>query len=795
MPIQPTKKRRSTAKKSSSSSRKTGSGRNKRKKPHRATKPRRWLGRLLALGFLCTLLLSIYILFLDYKVRVKFEGKRWAVPARVYGRPLELYVGAAITPEQLAAELAQLGYRKVKAPTQPGSWSRNAGHFRLLTRAFQFWDGTEPARTLDLRFKRQRLSRMQDQAVGELALMRLEAPEIGSIHPAHQEDRLLVQRSQLPDTFVQLLLAVEDRAFYSHHGVDPRGIFRAIWANIRARRLTQGGSTLTQQLIKNFYLTSARTIWRKLNEAVMALLLEAHYTKDEILEAYANEIFLGQDGSRAIHGFGLASRFYFNRPLAELDLSRQALLVALIRGPSYYNPRAHPERAKERRNLVLDILQGQGFVDTAAVAEAKRADLGLALRVSRSGGSYPAFMDFARRQLHRDYREEDLSSEGLRIFTTLDPWIQQQAEKALSGRLKTLEQQHRLAPGRLQGASVVVSRESGEVLAVVGGREAKYAGFNRALDAVRPIGSLVKPAIYLTALLQPQRYTLISRLDDSSISIQGPTGDVWSPDNYDHQEHGEVLLHQSLANSYNLATVRLGMELGLEEVVETLQKLGVNRPIQPVPAMLLGAVALSPMEVAQLYHTLGAGGFHSQIKGIREVQAADGEPLQRYPLRVSNAFTRAPVYLLNRILQEVVRSGTGKSLSRFLSPEMNIAGKTGTTGKLRDSWFAGFSGDMVAVVWTGRDDNTPAGLTGASGALQVWGDMMRKIDPAPLDLLQPDDVEKVWIAPESGLRADERCPEAQLYPFIDGSAPTIESGCVSGKIDGSIRGFMRRLFE
>ena len=751
--------------------------------------------RLLAVGFLFTVLLGTYVLYLDYKVRVKFEGKRWAIPARVYGRPLELYVGAAISPEQLTAELAHLGYRKVNTPTQPGSWTRNAGHFKILTRSFQFWDGTEPARTLELRFKSQRLAMMKDKAMGELALMRLEAPEIGSIHPAHKEDRLLVARSQLPDLLVKLLLAVEDRAFYHHHGIDPRGIVRAIWANIRAGRLTQGGSTLTQQLIKNFYLTSDRTIWRKINEAVMALLLEVHYDKDEILEAYANEIFLGQDGSRAIHGFGLASRFYFNRPLQELDLARQALLVALIRGPSYYNPRAHPERAKARRNLVLDILQGQGFVDAATASKAKRKELGLSQRASRSGGSYPAFMDFVRRQLHRDYREEDLSSEGLRIFTTLDPWIQQQAERALSERLQVLEREHKLPPGRLQGASVIVSRESGEVLAVVGGRETKYAGFNRALDAVRPIGSLIKPAIYLTALLQPERYTLITKLNDSSVSIRGPKGDVWSPNNYDHQLHGEILLHQSLANSYNLATVRLGMELGLDEIVKTLRKLGVKRPIQPVPAMLLGAVALSPMEVAQFYQTLGAGGFHTPIKGIREVLAADGGPLQRYPLNVSNAFSRAPVFLLNRIMQEVVRSGTGKGLSRFLSPELNIAGKTGTTDELRDSWFAGFSGDMVAVVWTGRDDNTPAGLTGASGALQVWGDTMRKIKPAPLDLLQPDDVERVWIAMESGLRADEHCAEAQLYPFVAGSAPTIESGCVSGQIDGSIRKFIRRIFK
>ncbi len=754
---------------------------------------RRWASRLLALGFLFSLILGVYLLYLDHTVRIKFEGKRWAVPARVYGRPLELYPGAPVTPDQLVAELQRMGYQSVRYPKQAASWSRNGGRFLIKARDFRFWDGQEPGRFLEINFDGERIARLSEVGSGELALVRLEAPEIGSIYPAHNEDRVLVQRKDLPDSLVQALIVMEDRTFRQHHGVDPRAIARAVWANLRAGGVVQGGSTLTQQLVKNFYLTRERSLWRKLNEAAMALLLEAHYDKEEILGAYANEIYLGQDGGRAIHGFGLASHFYFNRSLQELDLAQIALLVAQVRGPSYYDPRRHPERARERRDLVLKVMQEQGVITAKAAAAAQARPLG----VQKSGhgrGNYPAFMDLVRRQLHRDYREEDLTSEGLRIFTTLDPWAQQQAEAAVAARLTALEKQHRLPGGKLESAAVLVDGESGEVRAMVGGRSARYAGFNRALDAIRPIGSLVKPVVYLAALQRPDRYNLVTQLDDGPLSIAGRDGERWVPENYDHSSHGQVPLHVALAKSYNLATVRLGMEIGLDSVAELLGQLGIGRPVNPVPAMLLGSVSLSPLEVAQLYQTFAAGGFYSPLRAIRGVQSSTGQSLQRYPLTVRQSVDAAPVYLLNRNLQEVVRSGTGRGLAHYLDSSLNIAGKTGTTDELRDSWFAGFSGDKVAVVWVGRDDNKPAGLTGATGALQVWGDMMRRMHPLPLSLLRPDSVETVWIDPASGFRADEGCADARQYPFIAGSAPTVTASC-AGETGTSIQRLFRSFFE
>ncbi len=751
----------------------------KRKKTKRRNVKKKksfWLRRwLIKASLLSCLVVAGYVAYLDYVVQREFSGKRWAVPARVYGRPLELYPGATLALSQLLDELKRLGYASVRYPRQAGSYSRNGNRFLLHTRSFVFWDGKDPGQILDLQFSNRRLASLKTVAGKNLGLARLDAPPVGSIYPAHNEDRVLVQRSELPEKLVQALIAVEDRSFYQHFGVDAKAIARAMWANLRAGSVVQGGSTLTQQLVKNFFLTRERSLWRKANEALMALLLERRYGKSEILEAYSNEIYLGQDGERAIHGFGLASYFYFKRPLHELDLPRLSLLVALVRGPSYYDPRRHPERAKKRRQLVLNIMHDQGLITDKERMHAAAAPLGVTGSKGSRKERFPAFMDLVRRQLHRDYREEDLNSEGLRIFTTLDPWIQQQAEKAQTAQLTLLEAKK----NRLESAAVIADSQSGEVLAVLGGRTPGFAGFNRALDAIRPIGSLVKPAIYLAALMQPGRYNLLSLLEDTPLTVQSRNGESWTPKNYDNKAHGRVPLHQALAHSYNMATVRLGMSVGLGQVADQLQNLGLKRPVKAYPSMLLGAISLTPLEVTQLYQTLAAGGFYSPLRAIREVLTTEGEQLQRYPLTVKQMVPADAVYLVNQVLQEVVRSGTGRGLAQYIPPQMNLAGKTGTTDDLRDSWFAGFSGDKVAVVWVGRDDNKPAGLSGSTGALQVWGKIMQRLQLVPLDMLPPESIEVVWIDPASGLRAEEYCAGAMQVPYIIGSSPNEWASCVS----------------
>ncbi|MDJ0741164.1 MAG: penicillin-binding protein 1B [Gammaproteobacteria bacterium] len=771
--------------------RKTSKKRAKRRRSTRRRSRWRWLKPVAATTVLLALLVGGYALYLGKTVRVKFEGKRWAVPAQIYARPLELYVGAAVGPDQLKAELRFLGYRETTKVSGPAQWSQRGRRFTIHSRRFTLWDGEEPAREVVIDAGSGGIERIRDVRGGDVDLMRLEPALVGSIYPAHNEDRVLVRRDDLPAHLVDALLAVEDRRFYEHAGVDLRGIARALLTNIRAGRAVQGGSTLTQQLVKNFVLTAERSLTRKFNEALMALIVDARYGKDEILEAYANEIFLGQDGERAIHGFGLGAHFYFNRPLAELRLHESALLVGLVKGASYYNPRRHPQRALERRNLVIDQMAAQGFIGAEQASQARARPLDVSARGATHGQRVPAFVDLVRRQLRRDYREEDLTSEGLRIFTAFDPWVQQQAVDALRGRLARTEKARGLDAGSLQGAVVVVAAQNGEVQALVGGRDADYAGFNRALDAVRPIGSLVKPAVYLTALTQSRRFTLTTPVDDAEVDMRLPGGQRWQPRNYDRTTYGAVPLHDALSRSLNLATVNLGLQVGLDNVIATLRALGVTREIQPFPSLLLGALSLPPLEVAQVYQTIAAGGFRSPLRAIRAVLDAEQQPLQRYPLTVVEAAAAAPVFLLTRNLVEVTEAGTGAGLRRLLPERLQVAGKTGTTNDLRDSWFAGFSGDRVAVVWVGRDDNGPTGLTGAQGALPVWGDMMRRIDTVPLQMLPPAGVEYHWVD-AAGQLAAEHCDGATAFPFVAGSQPATVAACVEQREAG---GFWRGLFD
>ncbi|WP_089724414.1 penicillin-binding protein 1B [Candidatus Thiosymbion oneisti] len=720
----------------------------------------------------------LHAIHLDGTLRAKFEGKRWALPARVFARPLELYVGRPLSVEALTSELERLRYRRVKTPNYLGSYSRRGDRFLVHTRPFRFWDGPEPERILDIRIKDGRVAWLKDTAGGvDPALVRLDAVLIASIYPTHNEDRVLIRGTDLPPLMVAALLAVEDRDFYRHWGVNPRAIARAMWRNLRAGGVVEGGSTLTQQLVKNFYLTDERTLTRKLNEAVMAVLLDLHYGKDEILEAYVNEIFLGQDGQRAIHGFGLASHFYFNRSLDELGIAETALLVALIKGPSFYHPRRYPERALARRNLVIDMLREQQVISAEKAAAAKRAPLGVSDKGGRPAGAYPAYLQLVRHQLQRDYREQDLRSEGLRIFTTLDLLVQAVAEAAVRERVPKLERGRGFKAGTLESAAVVTSAAQGEVLALVGGRDPGYAGFNRALDAVRPIGSLIKPVVYLTALSEPERYSLVSLLSDRPVSLRTRDGKRWEPRNYDRKTHGRVPLYQALAKSYNLATVNLGLELGLDKVVAALDTLGVRRPVDPVPALLLGSVSLTPLEVSQIYQTLAAGGFYAPLRAIREVLDAAGQPLSRYPLAVEPVADAAAVYLTTWAMQQVVRQGTARALRKRLPAGLTVAGKTGTTNGQRDSWFAGFSGDKVLVVWVGRDDNGPTKLTGASGALRIWGDIMTSIENRPLPEFRPEGVTEVRVDPVTGLLADVRCRRGVSVPFSVRGVPTVKSGC------------------
>ena len=736
----------------------------------------KWIGKLWIKVLLLLVVLGIAAtLYLDNVIRHTFTDKKWSIPSTVYARPLELYQGAVLSQDDLKTELQLLGYQFVQQVSQPKQVALIGNTATIYTPGFQFSDELEPARKIKLTFNNGTVSDLSSDDAA--FLIRLEPVVIGGIYPSHNEDRLLVQLSEVPQTLQDMLVAVEDNKFYQHFGISFRGIARAAIANIKQGGIVQGASTLTQQLIKNYYLSSERTLWRKAQEAVMAMLLEVHFSKQEILESYINEVYLGQDGPRAIHGFGLASQYYFNRPLADLSISQQALLVALVRGASYYNPWRNPERVLLRRNLVLDIAVREKNLDENQAILAKAQPLTVGERSTISGKRYPAYLDLVRRQLQRDYDAESLSSDGLSIFTHFDPLIQSTAEESLTDAIKKHTSEKTEVP--LQGAIVITRPNTGAVLSIVGGADARYAGFNRAIDSRRQVGSLIKPAVYLTALEKSSQFTLASLLNDDSYQQKLANGNIWSPKNYDRKDHGEVMLYRALAHSYNQATARLGNEIGLDKVVNTIHRLGVDENIPELPSLTLGAVGMSPLEVAQMYQTLSADGFYTPLQAISAVVDPRGKQLKHYPLAIEKRFDAATIYLLRYALQAVTHEGTGKAL-QWLLPNFAVAGKTGTSNDLRDSWFAGFSGDLQTVVWMGRDDNESSSLTGSSGALRVWADIFKQRSQLPLQNIPPKNITIDWVDGDSGVGSQDTCSNAIPLPFVQGSEPLQEIKCLRG---------------
>lgn len=702
-------------------------------------------------------LLTAYIVYLDATITSSFEGKKWQLPARVYARPLELFEGLTISANELEQELKDLGYREGSS-TRAGSYYRSGNKITLHSRGHIFWDGIEASQQARVTFEGNELTELSELNNTALAILRLEPMEIGAIYPNHREDRVLVNIQEVPPLLVAALLAVEDHRFYEHKGVSPSAIARAALQNIKSGSVVQGGSTITQQLVKNYYLSRERSISRKVTEALMSLLLEFHYEKEAILQAYLNEVYLGQAGNRGIHGFGLASQHYFNRPLTELSIDRLALLIAIVRGPTYYDPWRYPERAIERRNRVLDILVMRGLLEQVDAQWAKEQPLNLG-KQSRSHYVFPAYIDLVKRQLREVYHNSDLTSNGLKIYTSFDPRIQRHAEQAIIQGLNAREDK------KLQAAMVVTQPETGEVLAVVGGSKPRYSGFNRALDAKRSIGSVVKPVVYLTALSKPKQYNLATMIDDSPITIE-TDGKQWSPRNYDRKDHGKVPLIVAMAKSYNQAAARVGNQVGVDAVADVMQQLGLAREVNRVPSLFIGTTQLSPFEVTGLYQTIAANGYRTPLKAIRAVLDSNNLPLERFQYRLEQEVEPDAVHLLQRAMIQVGRDGSARSARRKLGNEFIFAGKTGTSNKQRDSWFAGFTGDMLAVVWLGHDDNTPTQYTGASGALPIWTQLIKSSSRRPLLPLASENIHYQWIDIITGRQSDASCFNAIELPFI-----------------------------
>ncbi|XOV80764.1 MAG: penicillin-binding protein 1B [Aestuariibacter sp.] len=714
------------------------------------------------LSFVALAMLLAYGVYLDAQVTQRFSGNKWVVPAQLFARPLEIEVGQGLYREELVKELKLLGYRPVARITQSGEYRDNAGKFDIMRRAFEAAEGAEPQRYLQVTLKHGRVTDIRDLSSGEyIQSIRLEPMMVTRLVTQSKEDRILVSLQEVPETLINTLLHTEDRDFYSHFGVAPLAIARALVSNIKAGRTVQGGSTLTQQLAKNLFLSRERSLWRKANEAIMAIIMEIRYDKQEILETYLNEVFLGQKGNLAIHGFGLASFYYFNRPINELNAAEMATLVGMVKGPSYYNPLRYPERATERRDLILKTLLQGNYIDKTTYLSSIAMPLNVVDKGLLSQHKYPAFMDAVNRELRQILPNPELRVSGIKIFSTLDPLLQRAAEQAIDARLPLLEKRSK-AP-ELNTALLATDYKKGAIRALVGDKDFAYRGFNRALDARRPVGSLIKPAVYLTALEDSQNYHLLSAINDKPITLKSSQGKLWQPQNVDKQFRGKVSLLEALSTSLNVPTVNLGMELGIDRVVNTLHRLGVESHIPSYPAITLGAVNLSPKTVNQMYQTIANQGTQMPLHTIRAVSTHDNQLLwQRAPEPIQTVDAKA-AYLVNYALHKVTREGTAKVL-KAQYPNIRLAGKTGTTDDYRDSWFTGIDNAVVTTVWVGNDDNHDTGLTGSKGAMLIYASLLKRAKPHSFNQTFPDGIGIAHFSQENFQRLTPGCQQSVSVP-------------------------------
>ncbi|WP_274370193.1 bifunctional glycosyl transferase/transpeptidase [Morganella morganii] len=706
----------------------------------------RWFWFLVKLGIVMVILLGLYGVYLAGKISDRLDGKVWDLPAAVYGRTVNLEPGMDYSLNEMVKLLEGMQYRKVTKITRAGEFSVTGNTIQMLRRPFDFPDSKEGQINARLTFSSSGLEKIENMDNGrEFGFFRLDPKLITMLQSANGEQRLFLARSGFPDELVKALLVTEDRNFYEHDGISITSIGRALLANLTAGRAVQGGSTLTQQLVKNLFLSNERTLARKANEAYMALIMDYRYDKDRILELYLNEVYLGQSGDEQIRGFPLASLYYFGRPVDELSLDQVALLVGMVKGASIYNPWRNPKNALERRNVVLKLLQTQGGVIDQEMYDVLSAR---PLGVKEKSGvitPQPAFMQLVRQELREKLGDKVDDLSGVKIFTTLDPVSQDAAENAVEEGVKAIRAE-RKKPA-LEGAMVVVDRISGEVRAMVGGSQPQFAGFNRAMAAERSIGSLAKPMTYLTALGIPDTYRLNTWLDDQPLTINVPGGGgTWSPRNDSKTFSGRVMLVDALARSINVPTVNLGMAVGLDAVADTFVRLGAPaKNIQKVPAMLLGAVNLTPLQVSQLFQTIGSGGNRATLSALRSVIAEDGTVIYQSFPQAQRAVAPQAAYMTLYGMQQVVERGTAARRLGSKFGKYHLAGKTGTTNDMRDSWFVGIDGKEVTVSWMGLDDNSPSGLYGGSGALVLYGRYLDNQPPLALNLTPPEDIAEMAV--------------------------------------------------
>ena len=713
------------------------------------------------LGFIGVITLGIYAIYLDGKVRQTFEGQRWQVPVQVYGKAEELNLGNKLSITHLVSSLRFSGYKKVRKVRNAGEYAFSKNRLIIFRRIFSFSAAMVTAQKITINVKNGKINQLY-YGNAQVKQVHLEPVLIDRLVPDSKEDRVLVGLENVPETLLDTLLLVEDRNFYFHSGISPFGILRALYTNLRAGRTVQGGSTLTQQLVKNMFLTRQKTLWRKVNEAIMALILEYRYSKDQLLEAYINEVYLGQNYPNGIYGFGLAAEFYFGRTLEQLNYEQMAMLVGQVKGPSYYDPWRHPENALTRRDLVLKLMFQNDFLSKAQYQQAIESPLSIRHARRLVKQKYPAYLQLVKRELTELLSEYDQQS-GIRVFTGFSHYSQLLLEQTVSEQLPKLENGN--SKNQLQVAMIVTEITSGEIKAIVGDKESGYAGFNRALNAKRPIGSLIKPAIYLAALERHEQFNLATILEDKKLTISTGAGEQWQPKNYDGKYRGQVNFIDGLVKSLNIPTVNLGMTLGLNNIAEVIFVLGYQQDLTMRPSILLGALDMSPLDVNQFYLPIANKGYAQQGHAINQIISEQGDTLWSIDNENVQLFSSQASYLIDYALADVTQRGTAKSLSWRLKGK-RLAGKTGTTNEQRDSWFVGYDNKYLVTTWLGRDDNKPTKLTGSSGALVLFSQYMKKQGVESLTLTIPESIAVVLFESKTGNAIDGECAGSIKLPAI-----------------------------
>jgi penicillin-binding protein 1B len=709
-------------------------------------------------------------------VERKLRSGPFPSTSMIFAAPRAINVGDAITPEEIAAQLRRCGYSE--------SRTNRMGWYHLRADAIEIFPG--PDSYFD---EEPGVIKFRDGQVVEIISLRdntartqylLEPELLTNLFDRNREKRRLVRFADLPKVLVDAIISAEDKRFFQHAGFDPLRVIKAAYVDLKERRLQEGASTLSMQLARSFFLDYRRTWRRKAAEVLITLLLEQKLSKEQIFEYYVNQIPLGRHGSFNIHGFGEAAQAYLGKDVRELTLPEAALLAGMVRGPSLYNPYRNPERARQRRNVVLGLMRENGFITEEQYREAIQAPLTLAPPGMESTDA-PYFVDLVNEELNRQFQEHDFQSEAYRIYTTLDMDLQRAAAEAVRVGLQEVDERIRRMRRRQpdlpdpQVALVALDPQTGAVKALIGGRNYGVSQLNRALARRQP-GSAFKPFVYAAALETAVRggYPVIT---PATMINDEPTtfwfdNRPYTPSNYKNEYHGMVTLRDALAKSMNVATVRLAQMIGYDAVEELAERAGMNLRIQATPAIALGAYEVTPLEIAGAYTIFANQGIYSKPYWITLVRDRVGNIIYNHRPVQRPVLDPRVAYLMVNLMEEVLRSGTGASVRTrgFLLP---AAGKTGTS---HDGWFAGFTTRLIAVVWVGFDDNRELGLEGAHSALPIWVEFMKRA--AQLreyrnvkEFEPPDGVVSVEIDPMSGQLATPGCPTRRTEVFISGTEP------------------------